>query len=85
VGCGRVAAKNELLRIAIARRADGARVAVADERAVMPGRGAYLCRVAGQSRPAETCVALAAKRGGIARTLRAQVPLDPKLVESVSR
>jgi len=79
-----VAAKSELLRIAIARRADGARVAVADERAIMPGRGAYLCRVAGERAPAQRCVALAARRGAIARTLRAQVPLDPKLVESVS-
>jgi predicted RNA-binding protein YlxR (DUF448 family) len=85
VGCGRVAAKSELLRIAIARTADGTVLAVADDSATMPGRGAYLCLAADDSGPAERCVALANRRGAIARTLRARVPLDPKLVESVSR
>jgi predicted RNA-binding protein YlxR (DUF448 family) len=64
--------------------------AVADPRAVLPGRGAYLCRAAASEGPAEGCLALAIRRGGIARGLRRAVLLDslaaePELVESVSR
>lgn len=52
----------------------------------MPGRGAYLCRAADPDRgpglPDPACLERAVRRGGIARTLRAAVTLDPKLVES---
>jgi predicted RNA-binding protein YlxR (DUF448 family) len=51
----------------------------------MPGRGAYLCRAGSGDAPAEACLARALRGGGIARTLRAAVTVDPKLVESVSR
>jgi predicted RNA-binding protein YlxR (DUF448 family) len=50
VGCGRIAPKRELLRIAAA---PGARRAVLDPACVLPGRGAYLCRVAAASAPGE--------------------------------
>jgi uncharacterized protein len=90
VGCGRVAPKSELLRIVAAEPAAGdAQVhAIADPRARMPGRGAYLCRDAGAARPAEECLALATRRGGIPRALRRAIPgglvLDSsELVESV--
>lgn len=51
----------------------------------MGGRGAYLCRPAGSGLPDGNCLAGALRRGGIQRTLRAGVPLDPKLVESMGR
>jgi len=93
VGCGRIAPKSELLRIAVAGRgqaagADARRSAIVDRDGTMPGRGAYLCRDAGSSAPASVdgeCLELAMRRGGIARALRSSVPVDPKLVESVNR
>jgi predicted RNA-binding protein YlxR (DUF448 family) len=60
-------------------------LAVHDRDGTMPGRGAYLCRDAGPERPAEACLALALRRGAIARALRAAVRVEDKLVESVSR
>ena len=82
-GCGRIAAKPELLRLAIA--ADGARpLAVIDRARTMPGRGAYVC--AGEDgAPRASCVELGVRRNAFARTLRAPVALDPEIVESVSR
>jgi predicted RNA-binding protein YlxR (DUF448 family) len=62
--------------------------AIADPQAVLPGRGAYLCREPGAARPAERCLALATRRGGIPRALRTAIPgglvlNDSKLVESI--
>jgi predicted RNA-binding protein YlxR (DUF448 family) len=95
VGCGRIAPKSELLRIAVSDQRSAragepaARIAVADCDATMPGRGAYLCRAAapdtGAGLAARACLERATRRGGIARALRAAVTLDPKLVESVGR
>ncbi len=51
----------------------------------MPGRGAYICRGSDRELPAADCMARALRRGGFARALRAQVTVDAKLVESVSR
>ena len=90
VGCGRIAPKTELMRIALSehRSANGAgrsRRAVYDQAFTMPGRGAYLCRGEDAEAPAAPCLALAMRRGGIARALRCAVTVDPKLVESVSR
>jgi predicted RNA-binding protein YlxR (DUF448 family) len=85
VGCGRIAPKAELLRIALA---DGGvertRRAVRDPSATMPGRGAYLCAGSSGSQPLESCLALASRRNAIARALRCTVTIDPKLVESIS-
>jgi predicted RNA-binding protein YlxR (DUF448 family) len=92
VGCGRIAPKSELLRIAVADHRSAsvgggpARRAIADRDGTMPGRGAYLCR-GGYANPEAdlvdpACLERAARRGGIARALRAAVTLDPKLVES---
>jgi predicted RNA-binding protein YlxR (DUF448 family) len=50
----------------------------------MPGRGAYVCAGASAGEPVADCLALAIRRGGIARALRRAVTVDPKLVESVS-
>lgn len=48
VGCGRIAPKSELLRIAAARDDGGrSRRAVIDPAGTLPGRGAYLCRLEG--------------------------------------
>ncbi len=86
VGCGRIAPKSELVRIALARGVAGQRArAVCDRNATMPGRGAYLCLCSEHSSPAPECLARASKRGGIARALRASVTLDAKLVESIGR
>jgi len=88
VGCGRIAPKRELIRIAAAPGGDGEGrpLAVLDAGARMPGRGAYLCSsaAAGEAAgPISACLALALRRGAIARALRAPVTVDPKLVESV--
>jgi len=91
VGCGRIAPKSELLRIAIVDEdgeaaGEAAKRAVLDRAGTMPGRGAYLCRRARTGgEPASACLALAARRGGIARALRCAVTLERELVESVSR
>jgi predicted RNA-binding protein YlxR (DUF448 family) len=86
VGCGTVAPKPELIRIALSRSAQPTGpVAVLDPENRMSGRGAYLCRAPGTAQPSAECLAAALRRGGIARTLRARVSLDPKLVESVGR
>ncbi len=61
------------------------RRAVLDRAGTMPGRGAYLCRVAAPGKPSVDCVALATQRGGLARALRCAVKIDPKLLESISR
>jgi predicted RNA-binding protein YlxR (DUF448 family) len=90
VGCGRVAPKSELLRVAGRQQAGGATRAILDASARMPGRGAYLCRSDEPSRPAAECLARASRRGGIARALRRPIAgdliyEDDKGLESVSR
>ncbi|MHB1859908.1 MAG: YlxR family protein [Solirubrobacteraceae bacterium] len=85
-GCGRVADKRELARVALVpaqtrRRREQAAAGTVPARAAgvsvvldrshtLPGRGAYICRDAGGSLPSERCFGLAQKRGGIQRTLR---------------
>jgi predicted RNA-binding protein YlxR (DUF448 family) len=83
VGCGRIAPKSELLRVALARAPRGAYAAY-DATRTMPGRGAYLCAGTRASQPARECLALATRRGAFARALRCAVTIDPKLVESIS-
>ena len=89
VGCGHVAAKSELVRLAAAEHrppptTDGrVRRAVLDRAGTMPGRGAYLCRGAGAGEPSSDCVELATRRGGLARALRCAVKIDPELLESM--
>jgi predicted RNA-binding protein YlxR (DUF448 family) len=91
VGCGRVAPKTELLRLAMSDQRsageNGDRLprVVLDRAVAMPGRGAYLCRAGAPGKPATDCVALATRRGGLARALRCAVKIDPELLESVSR
>ncbi len=94
VGCGRIAPKSELLRIAAVADREGRARAAIDTLARMPGRGAYLCCAgvhAGEaSRPDERCLERALERRAIARALRRPVagdlvPGDAKLVESLSR
>jgi predicted RNA-binding protein YlxR (DUF448 family) len=58
---------------------------VIDRDGTLPGRGAYLCRSESVSEPAADCLALAVRRGAIARALRCAVTLPDELVESVSR
>jgi predicted RNA-binding protein YlxR (DUF448 family) len=92
VGCGRIAPKSELLRIAVDdTRSSGddvraERRAVLDRAGTMPGRGAYLCRdgagEAGSQLVRGTCLQGAVRRRAIARALRCAVTLDPEIVES---
>jgi predicted RNA-binding protein YlxR (DUF448 family) len=79
-----VAPKAELIRIAIQPPGDagGEPRAVLDRDSSMPGRGTYLCRAVNME-PADACLALALRRGGIQRGLRRKVRVDFKLVESV--
>ncbi len=81
MGCGRIAPKAELVRIALAdrcaqRERGQSTRAVIDTAGTLPGRGAYLCRNADPGRPDPDCLALALRRGGIARTLRRPVALE---------
>ena len=70
VGCGRVAAKSDLLRLAAAAAEGGERVVVVDRRGTLPGRGAYICRQGASLQPSARCLALARRRRSIARALR---------------
>jgi uncharacterized protein len=90
VGCGKIAPKSELLRIAaVAQAGDGGARAVCDPLARMPGRGAYLCREGQSARPRTDCLARAERRNALARALRRAIPgglalpNDEELVESV--
>jgi predicted RNA-binding protein YlxR (DUF448 family) len=60
-------------------------LAVIDSDGRLGGRGAYLCRDEDGESPRTECLERAIRRGSVARTLRAKVALDPKLVESVGR
>ena len=93
-----MAPKSELLRIVAAESAAtpevqarrAKTVALADPHALMPGRGAYLCREVDAPRPVERCLTPALQRGAIARALRRAIPgglvlNDAELVESVGR
>jgi predicted RNA-binding protein YlxR (DUF448 family) len=86
IGCGRSAAKSELVRIGLSGESDSARKrAVVDRRAILPGRGAYLCRDADADASvpvARECLRLATRRGAFSRALRSVVTLDRELVES---
>ena len=85
MGCGRVAPKAELVRIALADTgAPGAR-AVLDPEGKMPGRGAYLCRGRRSGRPTSACLARALRGGRMGRALRATVRIDTELLESVGQ
>ena len=89
MGCGRVAPKPELVRLAVEPSAATLGTVVLDARGTLPGRGAYLCRAhadADQSAEGDAdarCLSAALRRNAIARTLRSRVAIDPKLVESV--
>ena len=86
VGCGRVAPKPQLIRIAVARDGDdGQARAVLDPAGTREGRGAYVCggKLPGELAP--DCMARAAAGRALARTLRCPVTIPPELIESGSR
>jgi predicted RNA-binding protein YlxR (DUF448 family) len=84
-GCGRAAAKTELVRLALTRSPpqEGQARIVLDRGGSLGGRGAYLCRQRPGDLPSASCLTLARSRQSLARTLRVAVPIDPELVESV--
>jgi predicted RNA-binding protein YlxR (DUF448 family) len=69
VGCGRIAPKAELARLAL----DDGRV-VADPTASRSGRGAYVC--------GPECLARAVRRRALGRAFRSSVAVSSDLVES---
>jgi predicted RNA-binding protein YlxR (DUF448 family) len=90
IGCGRIAPKAELVRLAVRIEDRGrSRRAVIDPAGTLPGRGAYLCAGPGDTNaptpPNPDCLQLAERRRGVARALRCPATLDPEIVESVIR
>jgi predicted RNA-binding protein YlxR (DUF448 family) len=83
VGCGRIAPKPALVRLALAEDEQGQRRRVVlDCSGALPGRGAYLCAAERGQVPAAECLTGATRRGGLARAFRAAVTLSPDFVES---
>jgi predicted RNA-binding protein YlxR (DUF448 family) len=73
------------VRIVAAREDEKpSRRAVIDAAGALPGRGAYLCRLAAGV-PDPDCLRRAERSRGIARGLRSAVTLELKLVESAER
>jgi len=70
VGCGRIAPKAELRRLAVS----GDRV-VRDAAAALPGRGAYVCDVG--------CAEAALRRRALPRAFRRAVVIPTDLLESI--
>jgi predicted RNA-binding protein YlxR (DUF448 family) len=85
VGCGRVAPKAALLRLAAVRPDGGPRAAVAreaapdvvvaDPAARLPGRGAYVCNA--------RCAEAALRRRALPRAFRRPVTTPSDFVESI--
>jgi predicted RNA-binding protein YlxR (DUF448 family) len=77
------------VRIALAGKpatsTGGPHLAVLDRDGRLAGRGAYLCRQDGLVQARPQCLEQALQRRAFARTLRAKVAIDPKLVESMGR
>jgi predicted RNA-binding protein YlxR (DUF448 family) len=70
VGCGRNAGKQDLVRLALCESD-----VVVDRPQRMPGRGAYVCDA--------SCLARAARGGGLPRAFRRPVSIDAQTVESI--
>ncbi|XPP26667.1 MAG: YlxR family protein [Leucobacter sp.] len=73
VACREHAVRDELLRVVL----QGDRLVV-DDRAVLPGRGAWV-------HPTNRCLNHAVSRGAFARALRASVPIDASPLENWMR
>ncbi|HCS60632.1 MAG TPA: DUF448 domain-containing protein [Microbacterium sp.] len=69
VGCRVRASRSALIRV-VANHS----VLILDERAVMPGRGAWL-------HPTQECIDTALRRHAFARALRVSTPLDTQTIE----
>jgi predicted RNA-binding protein YlxR (DUF448 family) len=54
---------------------------VLDREGTMPGRGAYVCMSEPAGEPARDCVALALRRGALARAFRCPVVIPDELLE----
>lgn len=66
IGCRRAVERHELVRLVWS---EGSAAVMVDERAVLPGRGAWI-------HPDEVCIALALKRRAVGRALRRSVDPD---------
>ena len=69
VGCGVRASRSALVRVVAIQS-----VLILDERAVMPGRGAWL-------HSTQECTVAALRRRAFARALRVSTPLDTQTIE----
>jgi predicted RNA-binding protein YlxR (DUF448 family) len=86
VGCGRVATKPELLRLASAPTgAERRPTAMLDRAGTMPGRGAYVCLDEAGVDPNRACLTLATKPGSLQRAFRRAVDVPVELLESEIR
>jgi predicted RNA-binding protein YlxR (DUF448 family) len=74
------------VRIALSDAPGASARAVIDAEGTLPGRGAYLCRApeSRAARPLQACAARATRKGALTRALRAGVPIDTELIESVA-
>jgi predicted RNA-binding protein YlxR (DUF448 family) len=83
VGCGRVAPKPELMRLASVPAGPERRpTATYDRAGTMPGRGAYVCLAGAHDRPSRECVKLATRKGTLQRAFRGAVEVPVELLES---
>ncbi|WP_102191847.1 YlxR family protein [Microbacterium aurantiacum] len=69
VGCRTRASRSALLRVVSQNN-----ILIIDERAVLPGRGAWL-------HPTQECMDAALRRRAFARALRVSAPLDTQTIE----
>ncbi len=86
VGCGRIAPKPALVRLAAVPSGHQSRpIATFDRAGTLPGRGAYVCRDEHGDAPNHDCLGLATGRGVLQRAFRRAVDVPSELVESESR
>ncbi|HTC61198.1 MAG TPA: YlxR family protein [Solirubrobacteraceae bacterium] len=86
VGCGRLAPKPELVRLAsVAAGAERPPMTVLDRAGTLPGRGAYVCRSESVRAPSIECMKLATRKGTLQRAFRRAVEVPVELLESESR
>jgi uncharacterized protein len=86
VGCGRLAPKPELVRLAsVATAGERPPTTVLDRTGTLPGRGAYVCRSESVRAPNIECMRLATRKGTLQRAFRRAVEVPVELLESESR
>lgn len=84
MGCGRIASKPQLVRLATVASGSGSPATlVIDLERKLPGRGAYVCREQSTDAPVADCLSHALTRKTLARAFRRAVTVPAEIVESV--